>query len=114
MVRLALAVIRSSPLAAKDPAQDPPPPYITWAATFAGAVDGAASFWSEGLRPLTAVDRDLVRAIDFGMFAWLVVPLLRALKWVNGYIGNYGWSIIVLTVLINIACSRCGTRAWCR
>ena len=44
---------------------------------------------------LAAVDRDLVRAIDFGMFSWLVVPLLRALKWVNGYVGNYGWSIIV-------------------
>jgi len=51
---------------------------------------------------LAAVDRDLVRAIDFGMFAWLVVPLLRALKWVNGYAGNYGWSIIILTILINI------------
>ena len=36
------------------------------------------------------------------MFAWLVVPLLRALKWVNGYVGNYGWSIIILTVLINL------------
>ena len=36
------------------------------------------------------------------MFAWLVVPLLRALKWINGYVGNYGWSIIILTVLINL------------
>ncbi len=36
------------------------------------------------------------------MFSWLVVPLLRALKWVNVYIGNYGWSIIALTVLINV------------
>ena len=52
---------------------------------------------------LAAVDRDLVRSIDFGMFAWLVVPLLRALKWVDGYVGNYGWSIIILTVLINLA-----------
>ena len=52
---------------------------------------------------LAAVDRDLVRSIDFGMFAWLVVPLLRALKWVNGYVGNYGWSIIILTILINLA-----------
>ena len=51
---------------------------------------------------LAAVDRDLVRAIDFGMFSWLVVPLLRALKWVNSYVGNYGWSIILLTVLINL------------
>ena len=36
-------------------------------------------------------------------FAWLVVPLLRGLKWVNGYVGNYGWSIIVLTMIINLA-----------
>jgi YidC/Oxa1 family membrane protein insertase len=52
---------------------------------------------------LAAVDRSLVRAINFGMFAVLVVPLLRALNWVNGFVGNYGWSIILLTVLINAA-----------
>jgi YidC/Oxa1 family membrane protein insertase len=50
---------------------------------------------------LAAVDRDLVRAIDFGIFAVLVVPLLRSLKWVNSYVGNYGWSIIILTVILN-------------
>jgi len=37
------------------------------------------------------------------MFRWLVVPLLNALKWVDGYLGNYGWSIVALTVLINLA-----------
>ena len=31
------------------------------------------------------------------------MPLLRALKWINGFVGNYGWSIIVLTILINLA-----------
>jgi YidC/Oxa1 family membrane protein insertase len=51
---------------------------------------------------LASVDRNLVRAIDFGIFSWLVVPLLRALKWVNGYLGNYGWSIIALTIIINL------------
>lgn len=50
---------------------------------------------------LKAVDGSLVRAIDFGIFAFLVVPLLTALKWVNGYIGNFGWSIIALTLIIN-------------
>jgi YidC/Oxa1 family membrane protein insertase len=50
---------------------------------------------------LATIDRDVVRAIDFGMFAVLVVPLLRSLKWVNGYVHNYGWSIIFLTVIIN-------------
>jgi YidC/Oxa1 family membrane protein insertase len=51
---------------------------------------------------LAAVNRDLVRAINFGMWAFIIVPLLRALNWINGYIGNYGWSIIALTVLINL------------
>jgi len=32
----------------------------------------------------------------------IVVPLLRSLKWVNGYVGNYGWAIILLTFFINV------------
>jgi len=58
---------------------------------------------------LQAVDRSIgqgavfVRAINFGMFGFLAKPLLDALKWVHGYIGNWGWAIIVLTILINLA-----------
>ncbi len=59
-------------------------------------------FGPKDLDVLQSIKPDLVRAIDFGMFDWLVVPLLRALKWVNGYVGNYGWSIIVLTIIINL------------
>jgi YidC/Oxa1 family membrane protein insertase len=51
---------------------------------------------------LRAVDPQLVRAIDFGIFSWLVVPLLQFLKWLNRFIGNYGWSIVALTVIINL------------
>ncbi len=52
---------------------------------------------------LASVDRDLVRSIHFGVFSFLAVPLLRSLKWINAVVGNYGWSIIILTVLINLA-----------
>jgi len=52
---------------------------------------------------LQGVDSQLVRSINFGMFAWLVVPLLNTLKWLFGFVGNYGWSIIVLTVVLNLA-----------
>jgi YidC/Oxa1 family membrane protein insertase len=51
---------------------------------------------------LKAVDSELVRAIWFGTFGFLAVPLLTALKWVYGFIGNYGWSIIFLTIIINL------------
>ena len=50
---------------------------------------------------LGSVDAELVRAVHFGFFSWLVVPLHRSLKWVYGYIGNYGWSIIIVTIMIN-------------
>ena len=51
---------------------------------------------------LSAIDRDLAKAIDFGMFTVIVVPLLRSLKWVNGYVNNWGWAIIILTFFINV------------
>lgn len=50
---------------------------------------------------LRAIDPQFIDAIDFGMFRVLVVPLLQSLKWINGYVGNYGWAIILLTIIIN-------------
>jgi len=52
---------------------------------------------------LRSVDAEFVRAIDFGIFDWMVVPLLSALKWLYGYVGNYGWAIIALTILRTLA-----------
>jgi YidC/Oxa1 family membrane protein insertase len=52
---------------------------------------------------LRSVDPELVRTINFGIFGFLAVPLLGALKWLYGFVGNYGWSIIALTILINLA-----------
>ena len=52
---------------------------------------------------MAAIDRDLVRTIYYGFFSILAVPLLHALKWINAFVGNYGWSIIILTFLINVA-----------
>jgi YidC/Oxa1 family membrane protein insertase len=60
-------------------------------------------FGPKAFDELRAVHTELVRVINFGIFSWLAVPLLGALKWVHQYIGNWGWSIIVLTVLINLA-----------
>jgi YidC/Oxa1 family membrane protein insertase len=78
--------------------------FIDWSVRYPTAPRNARFFLGpKDFDVLVSIDRDLVRSIDFGIFAWLVVPLLRALKWVNGYVGNYGWSIIILTVLINVA-----------
>jgi YidC/Oxa1 family membrane protein insertase len=52
---------------------------------------------------LTKLDHDLVGVVPVG--SWIgpiVVPLMALLRWVHGYVGNYGWSIVVLTILINL------------
>jgi YidC/Oxa1 family membrane protein insertase len=77
--------------------------YVQYGVRFASTPENEQFFLGpKDFDVLSAIDRNLTRAIDFGMFAWLVVPLLRALKWVNAGVGNYGWSIIILTVLINL------------
>ena len=67
------------------------------------AVERAFFVGPKHFETLQKADPDLVRAIWFGMFAFLSVPLLSALNWVHGFVGNYGWSIIALTIIINAA-----------
>jgi YidC/Oxa1 family membrane protein insertase len=78
-----------------------PRTFVSWSADAASGTPTRVFYGPKDFDILKAVDGSLVRAIDFGMFAFLVVPLLTALKWVNGFIGNYGWSIVALTLLIN-------------
>jgi YidC/Oxa1 family membrane protein insertase len=77
--------------------------FVAYSVSMPEAASLTFFFGPKDFNVLHAVDPQLVRAIDFGFFAWLVVPLLQALKWVNGYVHNYGWSIVVLTVLMNLA-----------
>jgi len=51
---------------------------------------------------LQAVGHHFERAIDYGMFRLLAHPLMVVLKFFNGFIGNYGVAIILLTILIKI------------
>lgn len=76
--------------------------FVSYNVAAPGAISVPFFFGPKAFDTLKAVDVELVRSIDFGMFAFLVVPLLQALKWVHSFIGNWGWSIVVLTILINV------------
>ncbi len=53
----------------------------------------------EGLR---TVDPMLADTIDFGWTSFLAVPLLQSLKWLHGFVLNYGVAIIILTFVIKM------------
>jgi len=78
--------------------------YVAYAIRFHDPQDQSRFFFGpKAFEDLRAIDPETTRVINYGIFSWLAVPLLGALKWVHGYIGNWGWAIIVLTVLINVA-----------
>jgi YidC/Oxa1 family membrane protein insertase len=52
---------------------------------------------------LQAAGNHLDRALDFGWFWFIAIPLLSLLRFFHAAIGNYGVAIILLTVLVKIA-----------
>jgi YidC/Oxa1 family membrane protein insertase len=51
---------------------------------------------------LAATGPNLERTVDFGVLTVLAQPLFATLNWVHGLIGNWGWSIIIVTALIKL------------
>jgi YidC/Oxa1 family membrane protein insertase len=78
--------------------------YVNYSVRFPAPQDSTRFFFGPKVfEDLRDIDPELTRAMNFGIFSWLAVPLLGALKWVQGFVGNWGWSIVVLTILINLA-----------
>jgi YidC/Oxa1 family membrane protein insertase len=51
---------------------------------------------------LRRVDPKLEQVVDFGWFSFIAKPLFLAMHWLNDkYVHNYGWSIVILTIIIN-------------
>ncbi len=75
-----------------------------------GAVDVQTYLFSgaKAYDAITSYESDLgiagfVDSIDWGWFFFLTKPIFQLLLWVKGFIGNMGWSIIVLTLIIKAA-----------
>ncbi|MEM7522523.1 MAG: membrane protein insertase YidC, partial [Pseudomonadota bacterium] len=61
---------------------------------------GAKAFDAiHGYQETLGIDR-FDDSIDWGRFFFLTKPIFKLLLWVQGFIGNMGWSIIVLTLII--------------
>ena len=51
---------------------------------------------------LKSIGYSLSKSIDFGIFAFLAIPLLQVLIFLHGFVKNYGIAIIILTILIKL------------
>jgi YidC/Oxa1 family membrane protein insertase len=75
----------------------------------AGAADAVANRFKFFIGPkdtdlLASVQPHLTDVVDYGWFAMVAKPLFLAMRWIHDtVVANYGWSIIILTVVINFA-----------
>ena len=51
---------------------------------------------------LASINPELTDAIEFGWFTFLSKPFFKVLLWLNDMIGNWGWAIILFTLLVKL------------
>ncbi len=51
---------------------------------------------------LKAIAKDLNRVVDYGMFTVLAAPMFWLLNFLHGLLGNWGWAIIGMTIIIRL------------
>ncbi len=56
----------------------------------------------KSLKILSSLNNKLDKAIDFGWFDFIGKPCLWMLNFIHGFIPNYGFAIIILTILIKL------------
>ena len=67
-----------------------------------GANNAALYVGPKDLDILKAIDPKLEQVVDWGWFFFIAKPLFQSLNYVNDkWVHNYGWSIVVVTILIN-------------
>jgi YidC/Oxa1 family membrane protein insertase len=61
---------------------------------------------------LKAVRPPLDALVQFGWFGFVAEPLFYVLRWLYGYVPNYGWAIIILTIAINTLLYPLKLKSW--
>jgi len=51
---------------------------------------------------LESINPELTDAIEFGWFSFLSKPFFKVLLWIHDHTGNWGWSIILFTLLVKL------------
>jgi len=51
---------------------------------------------------LKAINPELSDVIEYGFFTFISKPLFKVLEWFHGLVGNWGWAIVFVTLLIKL------------
>lgn len=51
---------------------------------------------------LIALNKELTDVIEYGWFTFIAKPMFVLLQYIQSYVGNWGWTIVILTILIKL------------
>jgi YidC/Oxa1 family membrane protein insertase len=64
------------------------------------------------LDALKSVRPPLDALVRFGWFGFVAEPLFYVLRWLHGYVPNWGWAIVILTIVINMLLYPLKLKSW--
>ncbi len=67
-----------------------------------GAVEVPLYVGPQETDKLEKVAPGLNLVVDYGWLYIIAAPLFWLLKWIHGFVGNWGWAIVILTILIKL------------
>lgn len=53
-------------------------------------------------KTLTNLDQRLSSVIEYGWFTFIAKPMFTMLQYIHDYVGNWGWTIVITTILIKL------------
>lgn len=51
---------------------------------------------------LKALNKELTDVIEYGFFTFIAKPMFTFLQFIQSFVGNWGWSIVILTIIIKL------------
>jgi len=51
---------------------------------------------------LKSINPELTNVIEYGWFTFLAKPFFKVISWIHDYVGNWGWAIVLFTILVKI------------
>ena len=87
-------------------------PEMAAGVTGGGPVDLQVFVGPKSLDLLKSIQPPLDHLVQFGWFGFIAEPIFYTLRWVHRYIPNYGWTIVVMTIVINMLLYPLKVKSW--
>eukprot|EP01029_Cantina_marsupialis_P030789 TRINITY_DN8466_c0_g1_i1.p1 TRINITY_DN8466_c0_g1~~TRINITY_DN8466_c0_g1_i1.p1 ORF type:complete len:534 (-),score=104.69 TRINITY_DN8466_c0_g1_i1:3368-4969(-) len=67
-----------------------------------GAISFSGYMGPKNFNDLKALNPELTDVIEYGWFTFIAKPMFTFLQFIHGFVGNWGWTIVILTIFVKL------------